>query len=77
MKRLQRASINILPEHKRPGARESMKRQNRLARRIGLPLMVFAMNLVIASTLVTAVYFIILGLGESGALSVPNSPNGN
>lgn len=71
MKNLQRASVRMLREEKRAKAQESIKRQNAFARRIGLPLMVFAMNLMLGSILVTAAFFLLVKLGESGALTVP------
>lgn len=71
MKRLQRASLRLVPTERRPRALESMRRQNALARKLGLPILVFAMNLVLASLIITGAFLLLLSLENSGALRVP------
>lgn len=71
MKRLQRASTRIFGEARQAKAVASLQRQNAFARRYGLPLITIALNLMLASILVTTAYLILLNLGESGALTVP------
>jgi hypothetical protein len=72
MKRLQRASLSLLSENRRDRARESMCRQNALARKFGLPLLVFTINLLLASIIITLSFFALVHLSESGALTVPD-----
>ncbi|MCC7433842.1 MAG: hypothetical protein IT363_04095 [Methanoregulaceae archaeon] len=73
MKRLQRASLRLLGEKRRARARDSMRRQNAFARKFGLPLLVFTINLLLASMIITLSYFALIHLSESGALSVPGA----
>ncbi len=72
MKTLQRKSIELFPRKMRANARESMARQNRFARRIGLPMLTFMMNLVVGSILITACFLTALHLFESGFLTIPH-----
>lgn len=62
-----------MTERRRTKARESMCRQNALARKFGLPILVFAINLLLASIIITLSYFVLIRLSESGALTVPDS----
>ncbi len=71
MKNLQRASLRLVRTERRAHAWDSMRRQNALARRFGLPILVLAMNLVLASVVITGAYMLLLSLSESGALQVP------
>lgn len=71
MKQFQRASLRLVRSERRPRALNSMRRQNMLARRFGLPILVFAMNLVLASLIITGAFFLLLSLESSGALRVP------
>lgn len=71
MKRLQRASQRLFPEHKRAKAIQSMNRQNRWARRFGLKLLTFSVNMFLASVIVTATYFVVLDLYQGGYLEPP------
>ncbi len=73
MKRLQQVSQNLFPEPKRSEIRSSWNRQNRWARRVGLPLLTVSMNLLLASILLTTAYFLVLGLYEGGFLAPPSS----
>ena len=62
-----------------------MIKQNRWARRAGLPLLTFSINLLLASMIITGSYFLILGLNDAGYLEPldsmrhrsndPSSPN--
>lgn len=69
MKRLQRSSTKLFPASMQDKARRSMIRQNRFARRIGLPMLTVSMNLFLASIILTGTYFAVLNLYESGTLS--------
>lgn len=69
MKALQRRGEGLLPEPWRAGARASHIRQNRLARRMGLPMITFAMNLILASVALTLCYIAVLALYASGVLT--------
>jgi hypothetical protein len=48
-----------------------MVRQNRIARRIGLPMLKFLMTLVVGSILITGSFLIAMRLYELGYLSIP------
>ncbi len=71
MKRLQTSSILLVPARFRENARRSMVRQNRIARRIGLPMLKFLMTLVVGSILITGSFLIAMRLYELGYLSIP------
>lgn len=71
MKTFQRKSIEIFPERSREKARIGMVRQNRFARRIGLPMLMFLMNLVVGSLVITGSFLIAMHLYESGYLTIP------
>ncbi|MBN9500963.1 MAG: hypothetical protein BGO01_06150 [Armatimonadetes bacterium 55-13] len=74
MKSLQRASTNLFPPgQKRERAKLSMVRQNKFARKVGLPILTVAYNLLLASVILTTSYFVVLNLYESGALSATDS----
>lgn len=72
MKRLQRASLKWF---KNPKVVESMKGQNRLARKYGLGTITVAINVLFASFLVTGSYLLAIRLYESGALNGPQALN--
>lgn len=69
MRRLQAASIAWMPERGQVKARASLVRQNRWARRWGLPLLTFAVNVFLASVILTAVFYAVLWMIETGLLS--------
>jgi len=71
MKRLQRGSILLFPPRMREKAWRGMVRQNRFARRIGLPMLTFMMSLVVGSLLVTGSFFLAMSLYEHGYLTIP------
>ena len=71
MKTIQRRSIEIVPERFRASARSSQMRQNRFARRVGLPVLTVMMNLVLGSIIITTCFEIAMNLYESGYLSMP------
>ncbi len=71
--RVQRWAIAVTPESRRDRALEGLKKQNRFARRIGLPLMTLVMNLCIASILLNVIYHAALSFSQSGAIDVPES----
>ncbi|MCC7231074.1 MAG: hypothetical protein IT203_11830 [Fimbriimonadaceae bacterium] len=68
MKRLQVASLRLFKEEKRGRARLSINRQNRWARKVGLPLLTFAITVLLGSMILTGAYFMVLNLIESGVL---------
>jgi len=72
MRRLQRGAERFIPERRRPKSRAALRRQNRLARRIGLPMLTFVMNLLLASILLQTLFMLSLRLAESGALTIPD-----
>lgn len=63
IKRFQRASERWFPK-----AKPSMVRQNRWARRFGLRLLTFSFNVLVASMIVTAAYFVVLEMLQGGYL---------
>ena len=69
MKRLQRASAKLFPESRREKAKRSMNKQNQWARKVGLQLLTFSINMLLGSMIITGAYFLILGLYESGYLN--------
>jgi len=71
MKWLQRATTQIVPVKFRALARQSQVRQNRFARRIGLPMLTFMMNLVLGSIVITLCFETAMRLYESGYLTIP------
>lgn len=73
MRNLQDASVKLLPEHRRDRARANIYRQNRLARRWGLRLLHVALQLLLASIVVTLLLLLILNLSTSGALTPPKA----
>lgn len=73
MKRLQRAATSLVPAERRDRMRQSVIKQNKWARRYGFTLLAVSLNMLLASAIVTSTYFLVLGLYESGALSVPDS----
>jgi len=71
MKRFQRASVLIFPPRYREAASRAMIKQNRFARRIGLPMLTFMMCLVVGSVLITGTFLIAMRLFELGYLRMP------
>lgn len=71
MRRLQAASLRWLPETRRARAWDSIRRQNRFARRIGLPLLTVMVNLLLASVTVTVAFRLVLAWVQSGLLEAP------
>ena len=74
MRWAQERAVRTLPASARAGVRRSVADQNRLARRIGLPMLTVAFNLLLASIAITAIYYLLLYLSLSGALRVPERP---
>jgi hypothetical protein len=73
MKALQRSSTSFMARRFGRRARESMIRQNRFARRYGLPMLTVSITLLLASVAITATYFAALSLYDSGYLTPPTS----
>ena len=71
MKTFQRNSVLNFPKSMRAKAWESLVRQNRFARRTGLPLITFMMSLVLGSIIITGTFLVAMHLYESGYLSIP------
>lgn len=72
IKRFRREFTRLLPQRMRAGAWESVKRQDRMARRYGLAVLTGMMTLLLASIFVTAAFVGTLKLYEQGALTVPD-----
>jgi len=73
MKRLQRNSTKWFGPSRESKALESLRRQNAFALRYGLTILTFAMNLLLASILITGSFFLLQYLSDTGALHVPGS----
>ncbi len=73
MKRLQRASTKWFGPEREAKAWESLKRQNAFALRYGLRILTFAINLLLASILITGSFYLLGYLRDSGALTVPGT----
>ncbi len=71
MKTVQRKSLAMVPAKYRESARRSQNRQNRFARKTGLPVLNVLMNLVLGSLIVTLCFEVALNLFESGYLTMP------
>ncbi len=70
-KLLQRKSILLIPSGMRERAHKSMVKQNKFARRIGLPMLTFMMSLVVGSVLISGSFMLAMRLYEMGYLSIP------
>ena len=68
LKRLGRAAPEMFGADRRLKMLESMKRQNRYARRIGLPLLTLSVNMLLASMIITTSYMLVLRMVDSGWL---------
>lgn len=71
MKRLQRRWHKWVPEERRFRARSAFQRQNRWARKWGLPMLKVAVNLFFISALITVIYRIVWALYLAGEFEVP------
>ena len=71
MKNFQRWTVEVLPISMRDKARDGLIRQNRFARKIGLPMLTFMMSLVIGSVLITTTFMVAMHLYETGYLTIP------
>lgn len=71
MRKIQRAAINLAPESKRESARVNMIKQEKFARRIGLPLLTFVINLFFISIALTLILLAILNAVAEGWLVIP------
>ncbi|MBS1705907.1 MAG: hypothetical protein JST40_08540 [Armatimonadetes bacterium] len=60
MRRMRQKSIQMLPQRMRAQARENILKQDRLARRIGLPLMRILTVCLLGSIAVTVAYEVVL-----------------
>lgn len=73
MKRLQTRWITALPKGMQPGAWQSLRRQNRWARRYGVLLLRLAVTMLFASVLFTVAFTLILDWAQAGAFQVPSA----
>ncbi len=71
MRSLQHFSMRLLPVRIREKAWNNMVRQNRFARRIGLPMLTFMMNLVLGSLIITGTFMTAMRLYDTGYLTIP------
>jgi len=76
IRRMQRGSLNLIPASRREKARQSYLRQERFARRIGLPLVTFVVGLAFLSILATAMTMLILEGINQGWFLVPTRSSG-
>ena len=72
MKRVQHVPIKYLPDPIRAKAWNSHKQQNRLARRIGLPLLKVVYSLFFAVLILACCVRVAVELNERGMLTAPN-----
>ena len=72
MRALQQGSMKLVPASRRANARESLVRQNRFARKHGVPLLTFMFKLLLASFVFTACYFAALWFLATGGINTPN-----
>jgi hypothetical protein len=70
-KQIQRKSVLLFPPTMRERAWRSMVKQNKFARRIGLPMLTSMMSLVVGSILISGSFMLAMRLYEMGYLSVP------
>lgn len=71
MKRLEKATFLLVPERFRPGVFNRHLRQNRWARKFGLPILTASMNVFLATVTVSAMYVSAIYLEASGILTPP------
>ena len=71
MKAIQRNTIRMVPERFRAKAAAGQNRQNRFARRIGLPMLKVMMNLVLGSIIITVTFLLATHLYDAGILTMP------
>ncbi len=71
IRRLQRASLMLVPESRRERAHQSMIAQERLARRIGLPTLRFVLRLLFFSIFMTLFLSWFLDAVDSGRVVIP------
>lgn len=75
MKRLRRSSVSVFPVPYRERAWRSLVRQDRLARRWGLPVLTLMFTLLLASLLVSGSIVATTTLYEAGAFTPPAFSN--
>ncbi|QYK54086.1 MAG: hypothetical protein KF824_04120 [Fimbriimonadaceae bacterium] len=71
IRRLQRAAINLAKPEKREQARQTMIKQEKFARRIGLPLITFVVRFFFLSAALTYLTMFILNGVADGWLVIP------
>lgn len=71
IRRLQRAAINLAKPEKREKARQAMIKQEKFARRIGLPLITFVVRFFFLSVVLTYLTMFILNGVADGWLVIP------
>jgi hypothetical protein len=71
MKRLQRLSWQMWREPTRSRAHTSLIRQNRFARRYGIAILAFAVQLFFLSMLLTGAFYLALWMTETGVIARP------
>jgi hypothetical protein len=70
-RKLQRAALNLIPESHRESAHKSAIKQEKFARKIGLPLLTFVINLFFVSVALTFMLLFILNAVADGWLVIP------
>ncbi|MFQ3677976.1 MAG: hypothetical protein SNJ74_08535 [Fimbriimonadaceae bacterium] len=71
VKRFRRGFVRFLPESRRAGAWESVRRQDRFARRYGLTVLTISLGISIAIVFFGIAYSLALELYNRGQLSLP------
>ncbi|MFM9873728.1 MAG: hypothetical protein ACKVQS_09725 [Fimbriimonadaceae bacterium] len=70
-RKLQRAALNLVPESRREAAHQSAIKQEKFARKIGLPLLTFVINLFFISVALTLILLFVLNANAEGWLVIP------
>jgi hypothetical protein len=71
MRRLHMAPLRWMPASRHPGFLEGYRSQNRLARRIGLPMLRWTYLIVLGVLALQMTYFVAIKMFESGWLAPP------
>jgi len=70
-RKLQKAALRLIPESRRESARLQAIKQEKFARKIGLPLLTFVINLFFISVALTLLLLFILNATAEGWLVIP------
>lgn len=73
IKRMRRNVTGLMPGKFGERARQSLSRQDRFARRYGITMLTWSLNLLFASLFITGTYVLVTTASENGWLTVPGS----